>query len=74
MENSPRYLHFLIIVAKKVGVPDLGTKEGYEAFQALCPGKTRVELSELAKTCTGELFLQNDTGQIDCVCRIGNYL
>ena len=49
-------------MAKKEGVPDINTDVGYQTLKALCPGKSRVALSNITANC----LKQNSNGNIDC--------
>ena len=49
-------------VAKKEGVPDMNTNVGYQNLEALCPGKSRLQLSAITANC----LTLDDNGQIEC--------
>ena len=56
-------------MSKKEGVPDINTDVGYQTLKALCPGKSRLLLSNITANC----LEQNSDGDIDCdSCSQGN--
>ena len=59
---SQNYNIFIITVPKKEGVPDINTNEGYKTLKALCPGKSRIELSAITANC----LKPDDNGNINC--------
>ena len=56
-------------MSKKEGVPDINTDVGYQTLKALCPGKSRLLLSNITANC----LKQNSNRDIDCdSCSQGN--
>ena len=49
---------------KKEGVPDVNTDAGYKTLKALCPGKSRSELS--GPNITANCLQPDDNGNINC--------
>ena len=45
------YVYLFPLVPRKEGVPDINTENGYNTLKALCPGRSRQELSEITASC-----------------------